>query len=49
MSQLHLCGLAVISIEYDVANQLDLNKVIENISTVKARKIASFSYFVNNE
>ena len=40
MSQLRLCGLAVISIEYDVVNQLDLNKVIENFSTVEARKIA---------
>jgi len=40
MFQLRLCRLAVISIEYDVVDQLDLNKVIENFSTVKARKIA---------
>jgi len=40
MSQLRLSGLAVISIEYDEVNQLDLNKIIQDFVTVKARKIA---------
>jgi len=42
MSQLRLSSLAVMSIEYDVVNQLDLNKIIQDFVTVKARKIAFF-------
>jgi len=39
MFELWLSGLAVISIEHDVViNQLDLNKIIKDLSTVKARK-----------
>jgi len=42
MPQMRSCGLAVISIEYDAVNQLDFNKVIKNVSTIEAIKIAFF-------
>jgi len=37
--QMRLVGLTVLSIEKDVSNKLDMEEIIEEFATLKARKI----------
>ena len=40
MSQQRLCNLAIITIENDIYNDLDVNELIKNFASVKVRKVS---------
>ena len=40
MSQQRLCNLAIITIENDIINDLDVSELIKNFASVKVRKVS---------